>query len=160
MSKKILDAAGLFKINLISGDVFYTTYNVLNEVKSSFEMEIVNSYLRSGKLKVFEINKEEIENERKTLKSSERLSDADISVILLAKKLDDDSIVYTDDYELQNTLSVLGIKFEGVKVSKIKERRIWVYMCTSCGRYYKTKIEMCPVCGGMVKRRLKKTYSI
>ncbi|MDP8023872.1 MAG: NOB1 family endonuclease [Nitrososphaeria archaeon] len=160
MAKKILDAAGLFKINLISGEPFYTTYNVLDEVKSPVEREIVNGYLRSGKLKVFEISNEEIENERKTLKSSERLSDSDISVIVLAKKMGGGSIVYTDDYELQNTLSNLGIEFDGVKVNKIKKKYTWIYRCTSCGRVYNNRIEVCPVCGGRVKRKLKSSGSI
>ncbi len=160
MAKKILDAAGLFKINLINGELFYTTYHVLDEVKSPVEREIINSYLRSGKLKVLEINNEEIENERNILKSSERLSDADISVIVLAKKMGRGSIVYTDDYELQNTLSNLGIEFEGVKVNKIKKKYAWIYRCTSCGRIYKNRIEVCPVCGGRVKRKLKASDSI
>ncbi|MGC8600569.1 MAG: NOB1 family endonuclease [Nitrososphaeria archaeon] len=155
MAKRVLDAAGLFRITTITGEVFYTTYNVLDEVKSPVEREIVNSFLRSGKLKVIEISEEEIEKERKKISGSERLSEADISVIVLVEKLGSDSVVYTDDYELQNALSNLGINFEGVKVRGIKKKYTWVYRCASCGRVYKKRLEVCPVCGGKVKRKLK-----
>jgi UPF0271 protein len=160
MVKRVLDAAGLFRITIINGETFYTTYNVLDEVKSPVEREIVNSFIRSGKLKVIEINEEEIKKERKEINNSEKLSEADISIIALVKKLGNDSIVYTDDYELQNVLSNIGINFEGVKVKSIKKKYTWVYRCASCGRVYKIRLEVCPVCGGKVKRKLKSASQV
>lgn len=159
MKKIVLDAAGLFKITLINGDYFYTTYQVLDEVKSQAEKEIVNRYIREGKLSVVEVSDKEIKEIEKQLTISKGLSEADFSLLALAKKLGDTK-VYTDDYELQNALSLLGIEFEGVKVKRIKKKIVWVYRCAYCGRTYNYKLEECPVCGGPVRRKALKKFSV
>jgi len=78
------------------------------------------------------------------------LSNVDIEILALALQMN--AIIITDDYAIQNVAAHLGLEFEGLHQKKIKEKRKWKWRCTSCGRYYNEYHEVCPVCGGKLKR--------
>lgn len=72
---------------------------------------------------------------------------------LLAVTLELGGTLYTDDFAIQNVATVLGIQTHPVIQRKAK-RIHWKYRCTGCGKYYAHDGE-CPVCGAMIKRKLK-----
>lgn len=154
----ILDSAGLFRISLINSEIMFTTNKAINEVDNENERLIVNSYIKSSKLKVLEPESQAVKLALNITGTSPRLTEADISVIALALQLDKkyDITVITDDYELQNVLALHNIKFKGIKTVGIKKIIRWAYRCTGCGRYFKMPHEICPYCGSAVKRKPKK----
>ncbi len=82
------------------------------------------------------------------------LSSTDIDVLALA--LQENAIIITDDYAIQNVASHLRIEFETAEMRGIREKRRWIWRCESCGRYYSKKYESCPVCGGRLRRVKRK----
>lgn len=80
-----------------------------------------------------------------------KLSDTDVKVI--AKALEYDAVVVTDDYAIQNVSKALGLKVEKIIQKGIEKEFKWIRVCRGCGR--KTKKEICEVCGSetrLVKR--------
>ncbi len=136
----------------------FTTNEAVNEVDNENERLIVNSYIKSSKLKVLEPERQAVKLALNITGASPRLTQADISVIALALQLYEkyDITVITDDYELQNVLALHNIKFKGIKTVGIKKIIRWTYRCTGCGRYFKNPLEICPYCGSAVKRKPKK----
>ncbi len=151
----VLDAAGLFRINLIDSKIMFTTNKALNEIEDENERLIVSSYLKSSRLKAIEPGENMEKLAFKIAGSNPNLTGADISIIALALGLKEkyDITVITDDYELQNVLALNGIKFKGIKTVGIKKVIKWTYRCTGCGRHFEKPLETCPYCGSKVKRK-------
>ena len=74
-----------------------------------------------------------------------RLSETDIG--LLAKTLEYDGSLCTDDYAIQNVAESLGIKTEPIAQEQIRETFEWGMRCTGCGRRFESGDQTCPVCG-------------
>lgn len=77
------------------------------------------------------------------------LSETDVEVLALALELG--CPVATDDYDIQNTAAVLGLEvIKGVQrgITRIIK---WRFRCTGCGRYYRRKHDVCPVCGSPLR---------
>ena len=83
-----------------------------------------------------------------------RLSDVDVSVIALAMDLD--GIVLTDDFSIQNVCKIMGIEYRSVGTEGIKKVERWNYRCVGCGKWYKEKMNDCPICGSPMKAHRKK----
>lgn len=89
-----------------------------------------------------------------------QLSDQDLTVIALAldaREIEDDSsLVYTDDYSIQNVLKSAGIKFKATTNQGITKVIKWVYTCMACKARFKKPLDDadCPECGtpGLVKK--------
>ncbi len=81
----------------------------------------------------------------------EKLSETDMEVMALALDFDD-SILFTDDYAMQNVAMHLGIAYRGILQEGIKEKFYWKYRCSSCGKFVDAGTKVCPVCGGSIKR--------
>ena len=79
------------------------------------------------------------------------LSTTDIGLIATAFEIG--GILVTDDYAMQNVAIEIGIEIEGRDKNIIKEKRIWIFKCQSCGRENKKNIDNCPVCGGEFRRK-------
>jgi UPF0271 protein len=77
------------------------------------------------------------------------LSSADLEV--LAKALEYEATLATDDYALQNVALHLGLKIEPVGQPAIKRKMRRVQRCMACGRAFEG--EACPDCGTPKKRR-------
>jgi UPF0271 protein len=86
---------------------------------------------------------------------SQRLSDVDKELLALAldinKNKEEQAVILTDDYSIQNVAQTLGIKFENVSQTGITKRFKWIYRCRGCGRKFKEHIHICPVCGASTK---------
>jgi len=83
----------------------------------------------------------------------DRLSTADIEMLALALDLynDNEPVILTDDYSIQNVANNLNIKFESINQLGIKKRFKWVYRCRGCGKRFEKNIKICPICGDETK---------
>ena len=99
----------------------------------------------------------EVTSKARSTKDSEELSRTDID--LLAKALEytrnEDTILVTDDYAVQNTAIQLGIKVMPAGQKKIKDVLLWEKFCIGCKRRFPQGND-CPVCGTPLKKMRKK----
>jgi len=79
------------------------------------------------------------------------LSGTDCDVLALACTLG--AVIYTDDFAIQNVAAELGVTVHPIQ-QRAAKKVSWKYRCSGCGRYFKTDGE-CPVCGSIIKRKLK-----
>jgi UPF0271 protein len=79
------------------------------------------------------------------------LSTTDIRLIAAAFEIG--GILVTDDYAMQNVAMEIGIEIEGIDKDIIKEKRVWIFKCQSCGRENKKDEGNCPICGGEFRRK-------
>jgi UPF0271 protein len=149
MKRIIFDTAGFLAGLENLFPLVYTTPDVIEEVRDSNSVNLLNLSINSGKIIIQSPSKESVDYVIKTLhqiKESE-LSQTDISVIALAHELRP-SIVFTDDLSVQNVLLYLNIEFNSVKLGfKMKNKKKVVYKCEACGRIFKKKYTECPYCG-------------
>jgi len=139
----------------IEGNIV-TVPSVANEIRderSRTTMELMNvriepplqSFIREVTLKA------------RATKDSEELSKTDIDV--LAKALEyarnEDTVLITDDYAVQNTAIQLGIKVMPAGQKKIKDVLLWEKFCIGCKRRFPHGDD-CPVCGTPLKKIRKK----
>ena len=99
----------------------------------------------------------EVTTKARVTRDSEELSKTDID--LLAKALEytrnEDTILITDDYAVQNTAIQLGIKVMPAGQKKIKDILLWEKFCIGCKRRF-PQGDDCPVCGTPLKKMRKK----
>lgn len=76
-----------------------------------------------------------------------RLSETDIEVLALA--LDLNAEIWSDDYSIQNTAMVLGLRFRPLEEAGITSVFKYQYRCRGCGRYSRSAVpnNECPICG-------------
>ena len=135
-----------------------TTPKVIEEVKDPESRLLLESLISAGKVKVMVPSKDSIEKiKEKALETGElgELSDADIEILALAYELKGE--LFTDDYNLQNIATLLGLKFRTLKKG-IKKVIKWRYVCVGCGRKFETQPpdDVCPDCGSKVRLLPKK----
>jgi len=157
MENVIFDTAGFLAGLENYFDRVYTTPLVMNEVKDYVSRNLLSFASSSGKIIILEPEKKNIETTNNTLKKigEYSLSKTDISIIALALQLQP-SIVFTDDFSVQNILLRLGIKFNSVKLNRsVKYERKYYYVCENCGKIYQRKKELCDICGGRIIKKSK-----
>ena len=64
--------------------------------------------------------------------------------------------VMTDDYSIQNTARIMGIPYKAVGQAGIKKVEKWNYQCIGCGKWYKEKMDDCPICGSAMRAHRKR----
>lgn len=122
---------------------------VFEEIKdkiSRMKLEAMNA-------KIFEPKKELIEEVRKIAKKTgdcEKLSEADIQVLALAKELK--AKIVSDDYNIQNVAAKMGLKFIPVIQKGIKKIFKWNKYCPFCKKVFEVEKRECPFCGSALKR--------
>ncbi len=157
--------------NLIKG-VIYTPPKVIEEITVNKYLEknrnIINriqAALDSKKLILkapSDENLKKIEDASKLSGDYKALSDTDKDVLAIALDLLDDSnndvIVYTNDYSMENLCSVLKIPFSPLTKKGIKSKIIWEVYCPICSKVYNAEDlnNPCEVCGLKLRRRPKK----
>ena len=159
--------------NLIKG-IIYTPPKVIEEITVNKYIEknrnIINriqAALDSKKLILkapSDENLKEIEYRSKLSGDYNALSDTDKDVLAIALDLlddsnnDDDVIVYTNDYSMENLCSVLDIPFSPLIKKGIKSKIIWEVYCPICSKVYNAEDlnNPCEVCGLKLRRRPKK----
>jgi rRNA maturation endonuclease Nob1 len=92
-----------------------------------------------------------------------RLSPVDLDLIALCLECEQ-SVLYTDDYRIQNTLSQADREWKVVQQRGITAEWIWVQRCSGCGLESSPAVNEkagscnpCDHCGSpqLLKRRLK-----
>ncbi len=146
----VLDATAIITKRTFKQAV--TTPEVVRELKD----ENSKLYLEVSGIRVEEAKEEFVEKVISTAKKTgdlHKLSEADISV--LAKALELNAVIVTDDYAIQNVAEALKLKYESVIHAGIRKSFKWIKVCRGCGR--KIDSDICYVCGSEAKlRRVKK----
>ena len=145
----VLDSS-VFIYYLRISDTIYTVPEVLHELKSENAKIILNILIGEG-LRIESPNLEAVKVVMEKSKSTgdyAKLSNTDIQ--LLAKALELNAILVTDDYAIQNVAAHLAIKTQGILQKQIRKVLTWKRRCAGCGRFYE-KETVCPVCGGEIK---------
>ena len=139
----------------IEGNII-TVPSVVNEIRderSRTTLELMNVRIEPPLQSFIR----EVTAKARATKDSEELSRTDID--LLAKALEysrnEDTILVTDDYAVQNTAISLGIKVIPAGQKKIKDVLIWEKFCIGCKRRF-PQGDDCPVCGTPLKKMRKK----
>ena len=83
-----------------------------------------------------------------------RLSPVDMTVIALG--LDTKGTVMSDDYSILNVCRVMGIDCMPVGTGGIKKVEKWNYQCIGCRKWFKEKLDECPVCGSPMRAHRRK----
>ncbi|OGS63596.1 MAG: hypothetical protein A3K59_06675 [Euryarchaeota archaeon RBG_19FT_COMBO_69_17] len=78
-----------------------------------------------------------------------RLSPTDLALVALA--LEEEAVLVTDDYSIQNVGKALGIPFEPVMERGIREQWRWSYRCSGCGKVWPEWHDDCPTCGAVLR---------
>ncbi|USG99254.1 hypothetical protein K1720_06820 [Thermococcus argininiproducens] len=135
-----------------------TTPKVIEEVKDPESRLLLESLISAGKVRVMVPSKDSIEKiKEKAIETGElgELSDADIEILALAYELKGE--LFTDDYNLQNIATLLGLKFRTLKKG-IRRVIKWRYVCVGCGKKFETQPpdDVCPDCGSKVRLLPKK----
>ncbi len=148
----VLDASAIILRKAVYDDMI-TVPEIIQEIKdenSRLYLDVVNIRVEEAKE---EFVMTVIDAAKKT-GDIERLSDADIR--LIAKALEVDGTVVTDDYSIQNVAGKLGIKYENVMQKGIEKEFKWIRVCRGCKKITERKI--CEVCGSetYLKRVVRK----
>jgi UPF0271 protein len=152
----VLDTSAILSGKFFGSDIV-TTPKILEEIKPKGHSWRLLEYMKSIGMKVMQppedAIKEVIEAARKTGDIA-NLSGADIEALALAYHLK--ATLLTDDYSMQNVAKELHIEYRSVVEEGIKEKFYWEFRCKSCGRFFENYQKICPVCGGEVKRTIRK----
>ncbi|GEM_PF-926345 len=101
----ILDSSAIFHLKNLQvlrsiGAKLLTTNYVINEIKDSISQTIIDLI----NIEILEVHSEEVDRLRRKIKSKD-LSDADLSLIILAEKLKyHHPVIITDDFKLSQEL--------------------------------------------------------
>jgi len=136
----------------------YTTPGAVGEVKDQENKQALEEALDLGLLEVRTPEKGFVEQALKhasMIGEVSKLSKTDIEVAALAIELKESggTLVFTDDYSLQNLLLHMRIGFKPLKTTGISERRAYFENCPVCGYVPGEPGEgKCPLCGSEIKR--------
>ena len=157
MSKLILDAMVFIHGFRVDGDLI-TVPNVMTELKDEKSIMLFELAKAAG-MKVEQAEKHYVslvEREAKSTGDFDSLSRTDIH--LLAKALQyigEDTYLVSDDYEIQNMASRLGVKIKPIIQKGIRDVLIWEKHCIGCNRCFPSG-NTCPVCGSRLKKMVKR----
>ena len=150
----VLDSSALFSMeDLPDGDCVCPP-GVIDELRKYKDRRLD---LWGDMLRVSDCSPESMEKVKEEARKSGdlgRLSPVDLTVIALG--LDLDGIVYSDDYSIENVCTRLGIQYRPVGTGGIKKVEKWNYQCIGCKKWYKEKMDECPICGSPMKAHRKK----
>ena len=142
---------------------YYTVPSVKKEIRSEinklkYENSIKSGYLKELTPDIKHINK--INNFVINEGEAGALSLTDIHILALAQQLKSNGIspiVVTDDYSIQNILSILDIRHKSLTTKGINRKVRWLIYCPGCRRNYQefTSDKKCPICGTELSRKPK-----
>jgi len=147
--KVVLDTSAIIYLNdFRKFDEMITAQDVIDEVKD----RITAMKLSSLNLKIIEPMKKTIEEIRKVAKETsdlEKLSKTDIKILALAKE--NNCVIISDDYNIQNVAEKIGINYTPIFSKKITKLIKWKKFCKNCKKYFE-KEKFCSVCGEKLVR--------
>lgn len=136
-------------------EAYMAPSSVIGEVISETKKALVESAIKAGMLRIAEPGKRAMEKAAAGAAESgdiDGLSKTDLEVLALA--LEKNAVVVSDDYAIQNTARLLGLKTEAAAQDGIRKTVRWVNTCTGCGRTYaNVKKGPCNVCGSEIRKR-------
>jgi UPF0271 protein len=133
-----------------------TTPGVFQELKPGGRDYQSFQFLLEKGLTIFAPSKESITQVNiisKQTGDKDRLSNQDKEILALAFEMNEenDVVIITDDYSIQNMAHVLKLKFKNISQRGITKKFKWDYQCLGCGKKYKENIKTCPICGAGTK---------
>lgn len=159
MTIVIYDTSAIIRgiLNFKSFSCAYTTHSVLRELKKRHtNYAKVIALIEANILEVLSPSKifvEKVKEKAMQLGELGKISSTDLEIIALAmsfRSREEDILVITNDFAIQNILSHLNIKYKSIGQREIREPRKYVYECKNCHSKYETKYNFCPKCGGRV----------
>ncbi|MHA2202875.1 MAG: NOB1 family endonuclease [Candidatus Hodarchaeales archaeon] len=162
----VLDATAFIRLDFpqlqsISNVLFFTTQNVVSELKDSRSRMNLDILKYSDRLKFSSPQYKLIKTLEKRIQLVDpqtKLSHVDIEVLALT--LEVKGALVSNDLNLQNAALHLNIPVKVVSGKKITHLRKWQLKCKSCGKEIKDAVEICPICGGILKRVLIETTKL
>lgn len=159
--KFVLDATAFYQgFHLRSNSTCVTTRLIFEEISHIQEkFSVLETLISSNRLLILEPNGETVKMIKSIITQigETRLSDADISIIALAKELD--ATLVTDDFATCNLAKTLSIELLNLGTKGIKDIRKWIKFCKSCGKGYAPTQTICSLCGNKLRIRFKKLSS-
>lgn len=169
----ILDASSILSLqqifSFIDGEVennnpinLITTPNIVRELKDDFAKLRIESMMSSNELVTKTADSLDfIESECIKFGNHDRLSIEDKSILSLAwdesrKRPNQNVTIISDDYEIQNTANLLGIRFKSIRTKGISYSAIYKKFCSDCKANLNQKANSCQNCGS-VRIKLRKT---
>ena len=152
----VLDTSALLsgKPISISGSLLVTTPKVAAELRPGGRDYRAFQLLREKGLCIFEPTAASLARCRDAATRSGdlgRLSPTDLEVLAVALDINEnpeqEAVVLSDDYSIQNLADMLHVKYLGVSQDGITRQITWVVSCPGCGRRFAEKTSVCPVCG-------------
>ena len=157
MSKLILDSMVFIYGFRVDGDLI-TVPDVMTELKDEKSIMLFELAKDAG-MKVEQAEKHYVslvEKEAQRTGDFDSLSRTDIH--LLAKALQyigEGAYLVSDDYEIQNIASRLGVRVKPIIQKGIRDVLIWEKHCIGCNRCFPNG-NTCPVCGSRLKKKVKR----
>ncbi len=161
----VLDASAVLNEPNFSFDSrhsYITTPDVMREFRALESRALAENALHHSLLEVRSPSAASLKKAREKIEEHnfDRVSNADVSVIALAlelKREDRRFIVLTDDFSIQNFLSLFEIPFSSVLQGEIEERISFERYCPGCGKLFGKGFsgKKCPECGSRIQKRRK-----
>lgn len=140
---------------------FFTTSNVISELKDFKSRMNLDIAIQSSRLQIIEPSPEILS---KVVNLSQRkdprtpLSHTDISILALTLQLK--GTLISDDFALQNAATHLQVPIKTLSGRKITHLKEWKLKCKSCGKFFTFSRQDCPNCGGQLIRKQYKSTKI
>lgn len=158
VSKFALDATAFYQgFHLHSDSRCITTGLVFEEISHIQEkLSVLESLISNKRIMILEPSEDSIRMVKSIITQigETRLSDADISIVALAKEFNVPLV--TDDFAVCNLAKTLSIDLLNLGTKGIRDRRKWVKFCKSCGKGYPSTQTICSLCGNKLRVRYKK----
>jgi len=141
------------RIQTIEESTFLTTYSVREELKDFRSRMNLDTMLHSNRLTLISPDPNNIKAMTERLKRVDpirKLSLTDIEILTLT--LEENGVLITNDFAIQNAAHQFKIKTQVVSGKKIKYTRKGILKCTSCNKKFKLQTDSCPDCGGKLKQ--------
>ena len=159
--KFALDATAFYQgFHLRSSSTCITTVLVFEEISHIQEkFSVLESLISSNRIMILEPNEITVKMIKSvvTKLGETRLSDADVSIVALAKEFN--ATLVTDDFAICNLAKNLSIELLNLGTKGIKDTRKWIKFCKSCGKGYPPTQMVCSLCGNKLRIRFKKLSS-
>jgi len=145
----VLDTSALFSMDNLPSEECVCPPGVIEELRRHRDNRL---QYWDGILRVSNCSDESMETVKNMAKATGdlgRLSPVDLSVLALA--LDLEGTILSDDYSIQNVSRRLGIPFKPIGTVGISKVERWNYQCVGCRKWYKERLDDCPICGSKMK---------
>lgn len=157
----VLDATAFIgldfpKLQSITDATFFTTSNVVSELKDFRSRTNLDILKHTGRLKFNTPRKKllhEVKKQIEVIDPQTTLSSVDIDVLALTLQMK--GTLISNDLRLQNAAMHFDIPVKVVSGKKISFPRKWQLKCASCGKIFEESVQTCTFCGGILKKVLK-----